>query len=109
VTKINSFHVELLSHFIEKMKTTEDGDGTLLDHSMVMYGSGISDGNRHDHSNLPTVLFGRGNGTLSPGRHIGYPEHTPMNNLFLTLLDGMGIPTEQLGDSTGKLEPLTDV
>lgn len=109
VTKINTFHVELLSHFIERMKTTEDGDGTLLDHSMVMYGSGISDGNAHDHSNLPTVLFGRGNGTLRPGRHIGYPENTPMNNLFLTLLDGMGIPTEQLGDSTGKLEPLTDI
>ncbi len=109
VTKINTFHVELLSYFIEKMKTTEDGDGTLLDHSMVMYGSGISDGNQHLHYNLPVVLFGRGNGTLRPGRHVAYPEYTPMNNLFLALLDGMGAPVEQLGDSTGKLNPLTDI
>jgi hypothetical protein len=108
VTRINTFHVELLSHFIEKLRTTEDGDGTLLDHSMVLYGSGLSDGNQHFHYNLPVLLFGRG-GNLRPGRHIQYPEHTPMNNLFLTLLDRMGIPTETLGDSTGKLDPLTDV
>jgi hypothetical protein len=108
VTQINTFHVGLLAHFIEKLRTTQDGDGSLLDHAMVIYGSGLSDGNQHFHHNLPTLLFGRGGG-LRPGRHIQYPEHTPMNNLFLTLLDHMGIPTETLGDSTGKLAPLTDV
>ena len=93
---------------IEKLRTTQDGDGSLLDHAMVIYGSGLSDGDQHFHHNLPTLLFGRGGG-LRPGRHVQYPEHTPMNNLFLTLLDHMGIPTETLGDSTGKLAPLTDV
>ena len=108
IKQINLFHVGLLAHFIEKLRTTEDGDGSLLDHSMVVYGSGLSDANQHLHYNLPTLLFGRGGG-LRPGRHIQYAEHTPMNNLFLTLLDHMGIPTETLGDSTGKLDPLTDV
>jgi hypothetical protein len=109
VTQINTFHVQLLSYFIEKLKSTPEGDGSLLDHSMVIYGSGISDGNQHLHHNLPVLLFGRGNGTLRPGRHIRYQEFTPMNNLFLSLLDRMGMPVEDLGDSTGKLDPLTEV
>jgi hypothetical protein len=75
---------------------------------MVIYGSGLSDGNQHFHHNLPTLLFGRGGG-LRPGRHRQYPEHTPMTTFSLTLLDHLRIPTETLGDSTGKLAPLTDV
>ncbi len=106
VTKINSFHLEQFAYFVNKMKATQDGDGSLLDHSMVVYGSSISDGNQHSHINLPVVLLGRGNGALTPGRHIVYPE-TPMTNLFLTLLDKLGVPTEKLGDSTGKADYLS--
>ena len=106
VTKINSFHLEQFAYFVNKMKATQDGDGSLLDHSMVVYGSSISDGNQHSHINLPTILLGRGNGALTPGRHIVYPE-TPMTNLFLTLLDKLGVPTEKLGDSTGRAESLS--
>lgn len=106
VTKINSFHLEQFAYFVNKMKATQDGDGSLLDHSMVVYGSSISDGNQHSHLNLPVILLGRGNGALTPGRHIVYPE-TPMTNLFLTLLDKLGVPTEKLGDSTGKAEYLS--
>ena len=106
VTKINSFHLEQFAYFVNKMKATQDGDGSLLDHSMVVYGSSISDGNQHSHLNLPVILLGRGNGVLTPGRHIVYPE-TPMTNLFLTLLDKLGVPTEKLGDSTGRAEYLS--
>jgi hypothetical protein len=105
VTKIDTFHAELFGYFLNKMKTTPDGDGTLLDHSMVVYGSCISDGNRHLHENLPILLAGRGGG-LNPGRHIVYPKGTPMANLHLTLLDRFGVEPEKIGDSTGKLEKL---
>jgi hypothetical protein len=108
VTKINTMHVELFAGFIEKMKATPDGDGTLLDHSMIVYGSGLSDGNRHTHDDLPVLLVGRG-GDLRLGSHIVYPKGTPMTNLFLTLLDRMGVPAEQIGDSTGRIEHLTSL
>ena len=109
VTQVNVFHAELFAYFLQKMKETPDGDGSLLDHSMVVYGSGLSDGDRHTHEDLPVLLLGRGDGSLRPGRHIAYPQDTPMTNLFLTLLDRMGVQPEKIGDSTGKIEHLTDV
>jgi hypothetical protein len=85
------------------------GDGTLLDHSMIVYGSGLSDGNRHLHENLPTVLAGRGCGTLKTGRHVKYSTGTPMANLFVAMLDRMGVPTDKMGDSDGELGYLADL
>ena len=81
VKKINCLHTELFAYFLNKLKTTPDGDGTLLDHSMIVYGSGLSDGNRHSHEDLPVLLAGRGDGSLKPGRHIVYPKGTPMTNV----------------------------
>ena len=109
VTQVNVFHTELFAHFLQKMKDTPDGDGSLLDHSMIVYGSGLSDGDRHTHEDLPLLLFGRGDGSLQPGRHVVYPSETPMTNLFLTLLDRMGVPAEKVGDSTGRIEQLTEM
>ncbi len=109
VAKINLFHVELFSYYVEKMKATQDGDGSLLDHSMVIYGGGLNDGNRHEHENLPTVLVGRGNGKLKPGRHVVYPAGTPMTNLYMSLLDHMDVRPETIGDSTGKLQHLSSL
>jgi hypothetical protein len=106
VTQINTLHMQLFAGFVEKLKTTPDGDGTLLDHSMIVYGSGLSDGNRHTHEDLPVLLVGRGGG-FSLGRHIVYPRDTPMTNLFLTLLDRMGVRPEKIGDSTGAIDHLT--
>ena len=94
--------MELFAYFLGRLKATPDGDGTLLDHSMVVYGSGISDGNKHTHDDLPVLLVGRGDGSLKPGRHVVYPTDTPMTNLYLTLLDRMGVQPESIGDSTGK-------
>lgn len=102
VTQINSYHVEQFAYLVKRMKEIKEGDGTLLDHSMVVYGSSLSDGNAHDHTNLPVVMFGKGDGTIKTGRHIVYPE-TPMTNLFLSMLDHMNVPYEELGDSTGKV------
>jgi len=108
VTKINSHHLEQFADFVRKAKAIREADGTLLDRSMLVYGSSISDGNNHVHENLPVVMAGRGDGTLKPGRHIVYPE-TPMTNLFLALLERMGVETGKLGDSTGKAGHLTDL
>ncbi len=108
VTHVNTMHMELFAGFVKKMKATPDGDGSLLDHSMIVYGSGLSDGNRHTHNDLPVVIVGRG-GDLSLGRHVVYPKDTPMTNLYLTLLDRMGVRQEQIGDSTGRIEHLTEV
>ena len=109
ISKINHFHIEQFAYFLRKMKSVSDGEGTLLDSSMIVYGSGLSDGNLHTHEDLPVLLAGRAGNTLKPGRHMVYPEKTPLNNLFLSMLDRMGIPTETLGDSTGKLEHLSDI
>ena len=109
VTQINCFHAKQFAYFLNKLKSTPDGDGTLLDHVMVTYGSGLSDGNAHDHANLPLVLAGKGAGQLKPGRLINYPLETPMSNLFVALLDKMGVPVETLGDSTGQLGYLSEV
>jgi Protein of unknown function (DUF1552) len=106
VKQVNTHHVELFGQFLEKMKNTPDGDGSLLDHAMVVYGSGLSDGNRHTHEDLPILIAGRG-GNFRLGEHIVYPKDTPMTNLFLSLLDRMGVRTDKIGDSTGRIEQLT--
>ncbi len=108
VTKVNTLHMELFAGFIAKMKATPDGDGSLLDHSIIVYGSGLSDGNRHTHEDLPVAVLGRG-GDFRLGSHIVYPKDTPMTNLYLTLLDRVGVQQETIGDSTGKIDHLTDL
>jgi len=101
---INKYHVEMLAYYLNKLKTTPDGDGNLLDHSMVLYGSSMSNGNQHDHDPLPIVLAGGASGQLQGGRHMQYAAHTPMSNLLLSMLDKLGIQEDRHGDSTGKLE-----
>ena len=101
---INKYHVEMLAYFLDKLKSTPDGDGNLLDHSMVLYGSSMSNGNQHDHDPLPVVLAGGASGQLSGGRHMTYAPHTPMSNLLLSMLDKLGIQSDKHGDSTGKLD-----
>ena len=109
VTKINCFHLEQFAYFIQKLKSIQEGDGTLLDHCMIVYGSSLSDGNRHNHEDLPVIILGRGNGNLKPGRHVVFAGKPPMTNLFLTLLDKMGAPVEKLGDSNGRVQGLSEV
>jgi hypothetical protein len=100
---ICKYHMELFAYFLEKMRSTPDGDGSLLDHSMFLYGAGISDGNKHDHVNLPAVLVGGGAGKLKGGRYLQFPDPTPMSNMFVSLLDKVGVEVDRLGDSTGPL------
>ena len=107
VIRINKHHVSMFGYMLDKMHSIADGDGTLLDHSMLVYGSSIADGNQHTHHDLPIVLAGGGAGRIKGGRHMRFPRETPMNNLLLSLLDLAGVPTPELGDSTGKLEGLT--
>lgn len=102
IAKINRFHVTQFAYFVEKLRAVKEGTGTLLDHCMVVYGSGIADGNRHNHDNLPVLLAGGGGGSLRPGRHVRFSK-TPMTNLYLSLLDRSGITVERLGDSSGRL------
>jgi hypothetical protein len=108
-TRINVYHAENFAYFLGRLKTTPDGEGSLLDHSMVVYGSGLSDPNAHSKVNLPTLVAGRANGQLNPGRHIVYSAGTPMSNLFITLLSCMDVHPASIGDSTGKLQHLADV
>lgn len=102
VARINTFHVEMFAYFLGKLRAAREGGGSLLDHSMIVYGSGLSDGNQHLVEDLPILVAGRG-GSLKPGRHVVYKKNTPLTNLFLTLLDCMGIEAEAIGDSKGKL------
>jgi hypothetical protein len=101
---INKYHVQMLAYFIGKLASTPDGDGTLLDHSMILYGSSMSNGNQHDHGPLPIVLLGGASGRLQGNRHLVAPAQTPMSNLLLGMLDKLGVPQDSFGDSTGKLE-----
>jgi hypothetical protein len=105
IEKINLFHVTQLAYLIEKLKAVKEGERSLLDNCMIVYGSGIADGNAHNHDNLPILLFGRGGGTIQPGRHIRY-ERKPIANLYLSLLERLGTNVEKLGDSSGKLPDL---
>jgi Protein of unknown function (DUF1552) len=104
IAKINHFHTTQLAYFLEKLKAIKEGEGSLLDNCMIVYGCAIGDGNRHNHDKLPVLLAGRGGGALKPGRHLKLPDKVPMTNLFLTMLDAAGAPTAKLGDSTGKIE-----
>ncbi len=106
VTQINCYHLQQFAGWIEKMKATKEGDSNLLDNSMIVYGAGLSDGNRHTHEDLPTLIAGRGGNYLKPGRRIVYRKETPMCNLFLTMMDRMGVHVDDFGDSTGRLEGL---
>jgi hypothetical protein len=109
-TKIECYQMEQFAYLIGRMKSIQEGDGTLLDHSMVVYGSSMSDPNQHLHYNVPCLLLGRGDGSIKPGRHVIYPNNeTPQTNLWLTLLDRMGVEAKKLGDSTGKVEHITDI
>ena len=109
LARINTFHMQQFAYFLDKLQSTPDGDGTLLDHSMLIYGSGISDGNIHFHMDLPVVMVGGGGGTLKGGRHLRYADDTPLTNLYVSVLGKLGIPVEQFGDSTGKLEYLSEI
>lgn len=107
IRKINQYHMQQFAYFLERLKSIPEGNGTLLDQCMIVYGSGLSDGNRHNNENLPVLLAGRGGGTLSPGRHIEYQEETPMTNLFMSLLERIGVDVPYIGDSTGTLANLS--
>lgn len=102
-TKINRWHNEQLAYLMDKLAAIKEGERTLLDNSMVLFGSSMSDGNRHDPANLPVLLAGSGGGKLKPGRHIASPKGTPLCNLYVSMLDHMGTPVEKFGDSTGAL------
>jgi len=108
-TRIQRHHIELFTEYLGKLRNTPDGDGSLLDHVILLYGSGISNSDRHSHGPLPTFLVGGGAGTLKGGRHLIYPEHTPLTNLQLTLLNKLGVPAEKLGDSTGQFKELSEL
>jgi hypothetical protein len=100
--KVNTYQVEQFGYLLEKLQSTPDGNGSLLDHVLLLYGGGLSNGNEHSHINLPLVLAGGAGGGLVGGRHVRYPTDTPMTNLLLTLLDKVGVRADELGDSTGK-------
>jgi hypothetical protein len=106
IRRINQFHIEQLAYLLGRLRGVKENGGTLLDSCMIAYGSGNSDGNRHTHHDLPILLMGGGGGTLKPGRHLAYPRETPLNNLWLSLLDRMGAKVERFGDGTGRLAGL---
>ncbi|MCW3095518.1 MAG: hypothetical protein JWL77_1136 [Chthonomonadaceae bacterium] len=107
IAKINKFHADQVAYFLEKLDSIHEPEGTLLDNSMIVYGAGISDGNMHNHNNLPILLAGGGAGTIKQqGQHLNFAPNTPLNNLFLSLLDRMGVHAETIGDSTGRLTTL---
>lgn len=106
--RINRWHVEQYAYMLTRMKAIKEGDGTLLDNSMVLFGSGMSDGNSHNPRNLPLVLAGKGGGAFATGRHVVYEKKTPLCNLYTAMLDRIGAPVERFGDSTGRLQGLDD-
>lgn len=103
IKKINLFHAQRVASLLGKLQKVQEGGGTLLDNTMLVMGSGIGDGNAHNHDDLPIVLFGKGGGTITTGRHVRYEKDTPIANLYLAMLDRLGVMTDKLGDSTGKL------
>ena len=106
IRKINTFHAAQLAYLLERLDGIAEGDGTLLDHAMIAYGSGINDGNEHNYENLPILLAGGGCGTLAPGRHVRYPDETPLTNLWMSMLARMDVDADRLGDATGSLPSL---
>ena len=108
-SKLNTYHVETLAYFLEKLQAIPDGDGTLLDHAIVLYGSGMSDGNTHNNFNVPVVVVGGRDQQMKGNRHLKYPKGTPLANLSLTLIEKFGVDVERFGDSTGELDLLSGV
>ena len=106
VAKINQFHVSLFAEFLQKLKATPEGNGSLLDHVLYLYGSGMGNPNVHDHVNLPIIVAGGAAGNMRGGRHIRYKEPTPLANLHLTLLDKVGVRLDSFADSDGKIDEL---
>ena len=108
LAKINAYHVSLFAYFLEKLRSTRDGEGTLLDHGLYLFGSGMGNPDAHDHANLPIVVAGRGAGTIKGGKHIRYKEPTPLANVHLTLLQHAGVQLESFADSTGSVPELLE-
>jgi hypothetical protein len=106
MAKINAFHVSLFAYFLEKLKSTPEGDGSLLDHSLYLYGSGMGNPNVHDHVNLPILVAGGGAAGVKGARHLKYDEPTPLANLHLTLLERVGVRMDNFADSKGKVDEL---
>jgi hypothetical protein len=110
VAKVDNYHVQMVGYFLEKLRAIPEGDGTLLDQSMILYGSGFSDGNTHAHVNLPLVIAGSGGGRIPVGgRHLAYPTGTPMANLLVSMVNVMGVPLASIGDSTGPLKNFAEL
>jgi hypothetical protein len=108
ISRINVFHMEQFAYLVGKLKGVKEAGGTLLDHSLIMYGSGIADGNAHEHGNLPVILMGKGHGALQSGRHVRFEKDTPLCNLYLWMLHRLGVRADKFGDSTGRLDELAD-
>ena len=108
LSKINEYHVQQFAYLVTKLAAIPDGDGTLLDHTLFLYGTGISDSNTHFHDDLPILLLGGGATGIKGGRYVRYPKQ-PLTNLHLAILEKLGFPLEKLGDSTGKIEGLLDL
>jgi hypothetical protein len=106
IARINEFHIRQFGYFLEKLKSIREGDGNLLDHSMIVYGSGIADGNSHAHHDLPVLLAGRGGNRFETGRHVKFAKNTPMTNLYLSMMERVGAPVTRIGDSSGPLAGL---
>jgi len=104
--KIDKFQMEQFAYFLQQLKSVKEGEGTLLDHCLVMFGNGLGDGNAHSHHNLPIILAGRGSGSVKPGRYLKLENETPLNDLFLSLFDRMGAPTDSFGDSKGRFKEI---
>ncbi|MEO7413630.1 MAG: DUF1552 domain-containing protein, partial [Opitutaceae bacterium] len=106
LAQINRYHTTQFARFLDKLKSVKEGDGTLLDNCMIQYGSALSNGNKHSPEDLPILLAGRGGRTIAAGQHLRVDDKTPMTNLYRSMLDTMGVPTEKIGDSTGKLDSI---
>jgi hypothetical protein len=103
LVKIQKYHTEVFAKYLTKLANTPDGEGSMLDNAIILYGSNMSNSDRHNQFPLPTAIVGGGCGKLKGGQHVRYPDHTPLANVLLTILDRAGVPAEKLGDSTGKL------
>jgi hypothetical protein len=109
IQKIDQYHIQQFAYFLEKLESIKEGEGTLLDNCMIMLGSGIGDGDRHNHDDLPVLFAGKGGGAVPAGMHLHYPQNTPLCNLYLSMLNHMGVRTDRFGDSTGPLKGMGSV
>jgi len=106
LTRIQNYHITMFAYYLNKLRSIQDGDGTLLDHTLLLYGSNMSNSNLHNHFPLPVLVAGGASGQLKGGRHLKYTDETPMTNLLATMLDKIGVPEDHVGDSTGELMDL---